>query len=60
MALDGSTPPSSQPVAIHAGQAAFWESGEWHASGSLSGMTSIVIEAETPGPGVFMPEQSLG
>ena len=49
-----------EPVAIHAGQAAFWESGEWHASGSLSGMTAIVIEAEALDPGQYMPEESAG
>jgi quercetin dioxygenase-like cupin family protein len=49
-----------EPVAIRAGQAAFWESGEWHASGSLTGMTVIVIEGETLDPGQYMPEESLG
>jgi len=49
-----------EPLAIHAGQAAFWESGEWHASGSDSGMTAIVIESETLDPGQYMPEESTG
>lgn len=31
---------------IAAGQAAFWESGEWHESGTETGMQVIVIEAE--------------
>ena len=46
-----------QPVPIHVGQAAFWESGEWHASGSEAGMSAIVIEGETLNPGQFMPEE---
>ncbi|MEJ8303026.1 cupin domain-containing protein [Saccharibacillus sacchari] len=33
-------------VAIRAGQAAFWEKNESHASGSESGMTVIVAESE--------------
>ena len=49
-----------EPVAIHAGQAAFWESGEWHASGSHAGMTAIVVESETLDPGQYMPEDSIG
>jgi hypothetical protein len=35
---------------ITSGQAAFWEKGELHASGSESGMTVIVIEAEDLAP----------
>jgi quercetin dioxygenase-like cupin family protein len=47
-------------VPIQAGQAAFWESGEWHESGSDSGMTAIVIESETLDPGQLMPEKLPG
>ncbi|MGD8189944.1 cupin [Brevibacillus ginsengisoli] len=32
---------------IRAGQAAFWQTGEWHESGSLHGMTVIVIESSS-------------
>ena len=39
---------------ICAGMAAFWTDGEWHESGSESGMTVIVIEGET-----LEPEQHL-
>jgi quercetin dioxygenase-like cupin family protein len=42
---------------IQTGQAAFWERGEWHASGSHTGMTVIVIESETLEPDQFMPEK---
>jgi hypothetical protein len=31
---------------IAAGQAAFWESGEWHESGTEAGMLVVVIEGE--------------
>lgn len=43
-------------VPIRAGQAAFWESGEWHSSGTDTGMTAIVLEGESLDPGQFMPE----
>ena len=46
---------SSGPVAIAAGHAAYWEAGEWHESGTESGMTLIVIESETLVPSEFMP-----
>jgi quercetin dioxygenase-like cupin family protein len=46
-----------EPVSIQAGQAAFWESGEWHESGSHTGMTAIVIESETLDPAQYMPEK---
>jgi hypothetical protein len=47
------------PVAISVGQAAFWESGEWHESGSQDGMVAIVIESDALDPGQYMPEESL-
>jgi quercetin dioxygenase-like cupin family protein len=34
-------------VEISAGQAAFWVDGEWHASGSETGMGVVLVEAET-------------
>ena len=30
---------------IKAGQAAYWERGEWHESGTDTGLTAIIIEA---------------
>lgn len=36
----------AKQLPIAAGQAAFWESGEWHESGTETGMQVIVIEAE--------------
>ncbi len=47
---------AAEQVPIRAGQAAFWQAGEGHASGSATGMTVIVIEsasihpAEGPSP----------
>lgn len=30
---------------IQAGQAAYWDEGEWHEAGTETGMTAIIIEA---------------
>lgn len=38
----------SERTPIRAGQAAFWTAGEWHESGTTSGLTAILVE----GPGV--------
>jgi quercetin dioxygenase-like cupin family protein len=41
---------SDERTPVSAGQAAFWEKGEWHESGSESGMTAIVIEGDDINP----------
>jgi quercetin dioxygenase-like cupin family protein len=41
---------AEEQVPIHSGQAAFWEAGEGHASGSAFGMTAIVIESDSINP----------
>ena len=41
--------------AIRAGQAAFWEAGEWHESGTEIGMVVILIEGENIDPAKTMP-----
>lgn len=41
---------------IYPGEAAFWERGEGHESGSKDGMTAIVVEGDGVDPAVFMPE----
>ncbi|MDY0944259.1 cupin domain-containing protein [Priestia megaterium] len=41
-------------INIKAGEAAFWEKGEWHTSGSNSGMTAILIQSESLNPQSFM------
>jgi quercetin dioxygenase-like cupin family protein len=38
---------------IKAGQAAFWEAGEWHESGTDTGMVVIVVESENIHPQPF-------
>ena len=48
--------PERVPIAV--GLAAFWEAGEWHESGSETGMTAIVIESEAIDPAQFIPEAS--
>ncbi len=39
------TGPDRKRTTIEAGQAAFWQDGEWHESGSDQGMTVVVVEA---------------
>jgi quercetin dioxygenase-like cupin family protein len=43
-------------VPVKAGQAAFWEPGEMHESGTDTGMKAIVVECESFDPGRFMRE----
>lgn len=43
-------------VPIAAGEAAFWEPGEEHESGSEGGMTALALEAETLDPARYMAE----
>ncbi len=45
---------------IHTGQAAYWEAGEWHESGSAAGMMVIVIEGDTLDPSQYMREVTRG
>lgn len=45
-----------QHTAIRPGEAAFWEAGEWHESGSVNGMTAIVVEGTHVDPERYMPE----
>ena len=45
---------SEERTPISAGMAAFWTDGEWHESGSESGMTVIVIEGETLDPAQYL------
>lgn len=43
-------------VPIQPGQAASWDAGEFHESGSDSGMMAIVVEGTNIDPSVYMPE----
>ena len=36
---------SDKRVFIKTGEAAYWEKGEWHESGTETGMTAIIIES---------------
>ena len=49
----GESPETRRP--IQAGQAAFWEAGEWHESGTETGMVAILIEGENIDPAKTMP-----
>lgn len=42
-------------ISIKAGQAAYWEKGEWHESGTETGMMALIIEAVNFDPPKFMP-----
>lgn len=48
----------AERVPIVAGQAAFWQQGEGHESGSETGMTAVVIESEGLNPAEVMLERS--
>ncbi len=45
---------SSEQTSIEAGQAAFWDEGEWHESGTEMGMIAIIIEASNLDPEKLM------
>lgn len=46
--------PEAERTPIAADQAAYWEPGEEHESGSESGMVALVIEGDTLDPDQFM------
>jgi quercetin dioxygenase-like cupin family protein len=46
---------TSDKTSIKAGQAAYWERGEWHESGTETGMTVIIIEGVNFDPAKLMP-----
>jgi quercetin dioxygenase-like cupin family protein len=57
--VDGSgwvTGDDGRKVPIRAGQAAFWEDGETHESGTDGGMRVIVVEGESIDPTRYMGE----
>lgn len=47
---------------ISSGEAAFWEAGEWHETGTDSGLSAVVLEVEDQGfdPHEFLQELSIG
>ena len=46
---------NSDRTSIKAGQAAYWEKGEWHESGTETGMTVMIIEGVNFDPAKLMP-----
>ncbi|MGH2485640.1 MAG: hypothetical protein ACRDHE_06485 [Ktedonobacterales bacterium] len=48
---------AQRPIA--AGEAAYWDTGEWHESGSARGMTVIVIEGDDLQPDQLLRETSF-
>jgi len=46
---------SADRTSIKAGQAAYWEEGEWHESSTETGMTAIIIEGMNFDPAKLMP-----
>jgi quercetin dioxygenase-like cupin family protein len=46
---------TSKQTSIQAGQAAHWEGGEWHESGTETGMTAIIFEGGSVDPAKRMP-----
>jgi quercetin dioxygenase-like cupin family protein len=46
---------SDEKHAVQGGQAVFWEKGEWHESGTETGMTAVIIEGTNVDPAELMP-----
>ena len=46
---------ANERTPIHANRVAFWQKGEWHESGTETGMTAIIIEGENIDPTKTMP-----
>ncbi len=46
---------SPEQIPVHAGQAALWQKGEWHAAGTQTGMTAVILEGDDLDPEILMP-----
>jgi quercetin dioxygenase-like cupin family protein len=46
---------SLERILIETGQAAYWEKGEWHESGTETGLTAVIIEGVNFDPAKLMP-----
>ena len=46
---------TEEKLAVHEGQAIYWEQGEWHETGSENGMTAVIIEGINVDPAELMP-----
>jgi quercetin dioxygenase-like cupin family protein len=53
---------SEDRLPIERGNAAYWDAGEWHETGTDSGMSAVVIEVEDQAfnPGKFLQEITTG
>lgn len=53
---------TDERIPISRGQAAFWEAGEWHETGTDFGLSAIVLEIEDQAfnPGKFLQELTIG
>lgn len=47
-------------VVVRAGDAVFWTAGEWHETGTDTGLVALPIESEGLQPERFMPTKTLG
>lgn len=48
---------SGERVPVQAGDAVFWEAGEWHETGTETGLVALPVESDGMAPGTFMPEK---
>ena len=46
---------TEEKLAVHEGQAIYWEQGEWHETGSENGMTAVIIEGINIDAAELMP-----
>ena len=46
---------SPERAPIEAGQAAFWTAGEWHETGTDTGLTAIILEGPSVSPAALQP-----
>lgn len=53
---------TEERIPISRGEAAFWEAGEWHETGTDNGLSAVVLEVEDQGfnPGDFLRELLIG
>jgi len=53
---------SKDRIPIKRGTAAYWEAGEWHETGTDSGMSAVVLEVDSQAfnPGEFLQEIPIG
>lgn len=50
----------AERVPVKAGDAVFWAAGEWHETGTDTGLVALPVESDGLKPEQFMPERSSG